>query len=176
MTAEDTIFYLKNNCTDKYLIDYMRLKIIDKSGKDNNKEVTFNSASLHNLSLPVNEDGYLLLIEGAMPYNTTEGQIQLELLSNEETFELTEIIGCEPIEYQDAYVPFKYGIIFKEKIFTSPTEHTLAACNVRLLKNGASLDSHGLLRQFKVQILDNDKCIFEKSGWNQIDFSNFVFR
>jgi hypothetical protein len=99
VTAEDTVFYLKNTCSDKYLIDYMRLKIMDKSGKDACKEITFNSGSLHNVSLPVNEDGYLLLIEGAMPYNTTEGQIQLELLSNEETFELTEIIGCEPIEY-----------------------------------------------------------------------------
>ena len=101
-----------------------------------------------------------------MPYNTTEGQLQLELISNQESFEFQEIVGCEPIEYVDAYVPFKYGIIFKEKIFTSAVDHTLAQINVRLLHHGSSLNTLGHLRYFKVQILDNDAVIYEKKGWN----------
>jgi len=28
---------------------------------------------LENLELPVNELGYIIMIEGAMPYNTTDG-------------------------------------------------------------------------------------------------------
>lgn len=111
-----------------------------------------------------------------MPYNTTEGQIQIDALSNSEQFELTEIVGCEPIEYTDSYTPSKYGIIFKEKIFTSPSDPTLASINVKLSQNGQSFNNHGLLRYFKVQVLDNDECIFEKKGWNQINLSNFVFR
>jgi len=79
-------------------------------------------ASMENLKFPMNAEGYTLIIEGAMPYNTTDGTITLDMMTNEEGFELQEIVGCEPIEYTDSYVPSKYGIIFKEKIFTSPTE------------------------------------------------------
>ena len=79
---------------------------------------------------------------------------------------MTEIIGCEPVEYNDAYTPWKYGIIFKEKIFTSPQDHTNAAINVRLMQNNESMSKTGLLRYFKVQILDNDQVVLEKKGWN----------
>jgi hypothetical protein len=35
--------------------------------------------------------GYMLIIEGVMPYNTTEGQLQLEALTNLSTFTLDEV-------------------------------------------------------------------------------------
>ena len=175
---ENFSFNLNCNCSDKYLLDYLRLKIVDKSQDDVtlSNAITFNSCTQQNIKLPVNEDGYTLILEGAMPYNTTDGQIQIDVLSNSDTFELTEIVGCEPIEYTDAYAPSKYGIIFKEKIFTSPSDPTLASINVRLSQNAQSFNSLGLLRYFKVQVLDNDEVIFEKKGWNQINLSNFVFR
>jgi len=69
---------LNVNCSDRYLLDYMRIKIIDKASVDPAKGVncmTFNSMKLDNVSIPCNEEGYLLVIEGAMPYNTTEGQL-----------------------------------------------------------------------------------------------------
>jgi len=124
---------MKTNCTDKYLLDYLRLKIYDKASINTGECITFNQSNLSNASLPYSAEGYLLVIEGAMPYNTSEGQLQIELLSNEDSFELNEIVGCEPIEYTDVYVPFKYGIIFKEKVFTSPSEHTISSINVRLM-------------------------------------------
>jgi len=111
-----------------------------------------------------------------MPYNTTDGTITLDMMSNQEGFEFTEIIGCEPIEYTDSYVPSKYGIIFKEKIFTSITEQTLASINVRLMQNNVPMSTTGLLKYFRLQILDNNKIVFDKKGWNQINVSNFNFR
>jgi hypothetical protein len=176
VTSPDTVFYLKTNCSDKYLLDYLRLKIIDKANQNTVPNISFNQSQLSNASLPPNEEGYLLTIEGAMPYNTTEGQLQIEILSNEDSFDLTEIVGCEPVEYTDAYSPWKYGIIFKEKIFTSPHDHTNATINVRLMHHSESLNKSGTLRYFKVQILDNDQVVLEKKGWNQINISNFLFR
>jgi len=34
----------------------------------------------------------------------------------------------------------------------------------------------GLLKYFRLQILDNNKIVFDKRGWNQINLSNFNFR
>jgi len=75
--------------------------------------------------------GYLLIVEGAMPYNTTEGQMVVEVLSDKEGVDFQEIVHTEPVEYSDKYYPSKYGIIFKEKVFVGP-EHVAVALNLRL--------------------------------------------
>jgi len=98
------------------------------------------------------------------------------LNTNQEALELQEIIGCEPVEYVDKYIPSKYGIIFKEKVLISPAEHTLVSLNVKLNKNEQSLRELGLSKFFVFQILDNGKLIFEKKGYNQINVSHLMFR
>jgi len=55
------------------------------------------------------------------------------MLSSIPGLNLEEVQHVEPLEYQDKYQPWKYGIIFKEKVFVS-SDHTAAAINVRLKK------------------------------------------
>jgi len=54
-------------------------------------------------------------------------------------------------------VPSKYGIIFKEKVVISPTDHTNATMNIRMMKNGEEFESiEGMKpKYFRVDILDN---------------------
>ena len=76
VTNEDTKINMKVSCpSDKYLLDYIRIKIVDKMKLDREEKIPYqlHCTSIDNLVLPVNESGYLLLLEGAMPYNTTEG-------------------------------------------------------------------------------------------------------
>ena len=55
---------------------------------------------LENFTLAENNGkGYILIIEGVMPYNTTEGQLQIEVITNKENFALEEIQQVEPLEY-----------------------------------------------------------------------------
>ena len=62
------------NCTDKYLLDFLRLKIVDKAHLHQDKpSMTLHSTAVESLNLPATDEGYILLIEGIMPYNTTEG-------------------------------------------------------------------------------------------------------
>lgn len=90
--------------------------------------------------------------------------------------ELHEIIGCEPVEYSDAYVPSKYGIIFKEKVFISPVDSTFTAMNCRLYREGKDITELGEKRRYRIEILDNGKIIYSKQGCNQITISHFNFR
>jgi hypothetical protein len=56
-------------------------------------------------------------------------------------------------------LPTKYGIIFKEKIIISPTDHTSASLNIKLLKGGIELgkiDNYEP-KYFHVEVLDNGK-------------------
>ena len=141
--------------------------------------MSLNQLNLANLKLePNNGAGYCLLVEGAMPYNTTEGQLVIDTLSNSEAFALTEVSSCEPVEYTDSYVPTKYGIIFREKIVISPSDHTSAAMNIKLLKDGQELGAiEGMdPKYFRIDILDNGETIFTQSGYNQISLSHFLFR
>jgi len=172
---EDTILHFKvDTPNDKYLLDYMRLKIIDrnplavKEGAPSNETETekihcLNQLAVNGLRLKPNNDyGYFMNLEGVMPYNTNEGQVVIDTLCNKEDFVLNEVIQCEPLEYVDNYVPSKYGIIFKEKIVISPTDHTSATMNIKMLKDGQEFNTiEGFNpKYFRVDILDNGKCIF----------------
>lgn len=78
ITQEDTRINLRVSFpSDKYLQDYVRLKLIEKGADIHQaaKFQTYHTCYLENLSLPISEEGYILLIEGCMPYNTTEGQL-----------------------------------------------------------------------------------------------------
>lgn len=68
----------------------------------------------------------------------------------------------EPLEYLDKYTPWKYGIIFKEKIYVGP-DHTSAALNIRLKKGGHDLADK---RLFRLDVYDRDKVIFSQEGYN----------
>jgi len=66
--------------SDKYLLRYLRMKIIDKN--DSNRkyptqtenELLLNTTRLENMIFtPNNGKGYSIIIEGVMPYNTNEG-------------------------------------------------------------------------------------------------------
>ena len=78
----------------------------------------------------------------------------------------------EPFEYGDKYAPWKYGIIFKEKIFVGP-DHTSAALNIRLKRGANDLTEK---RLFKVEVLDQGKVIYQQLGYNQITIGHFMFR
>lgn len=67
---------------DKYLLKYMRLKIVDKEitakkyNTQTEAQTMYNTMKLENLTFrPNGGKGYSLIIEGAPPYNTTEGQL-----------------------------------------------------------------------------------------------------
>ena len=168
---------------DKYLLDYMRLRIIDRSKTsdeskmtETGKVTTINKMALNDLTLKQNGGaGYYMAIEGVMPYNTGDGPLNIDTLCNKEAFELKDVVQCEPLEYEDQYVPTKYGIIFKEKIMISPTDTTNAAINIKLLKGGAEFQTieDQKPRYFKVEILDNGKCIYAVNGYDQITISHF---
>ena len=170
---------------DKYLLEYTRLKIVDRSpgngtGKtETSKTVVVNQMTLSNLRLKsIGGAGYYLLVEGVTPYNTTEGQVVIETLCNKGDFNLAEVVQCEPLEYLDSYVPTKYGIIFKEKVVIGPVDHTGASINIKMQKNGQEFSKIADMKPkyFRVDVLDNGKPIFSQYGYNQVTISHFMFR
>jgi len=58
--------------SDRYLLNYMRAKIVDKSANSTAIH-TFNNLNIQGLRLPKNDSGYIFIVEGMMPYNTPEG-------------------------------------------------------------------------------------------------------
>ena len=95
--------------SDKYLLDYMRLKIIDRApstadsdSTETSSVTTINKMGLNDLTLKPNGGaGYYLAIEGVMPYNTGDGPLNIDTLCNKEAFELKDVVQCEPLEYED---------------------------------------------------------------------------
>jgi hypothetical protein len=101
VTEADTAIHLRVDIpNDKYLLKYMRLRLIDK-GKTSKRYCTqtegqriFNVLKFENLVLqPNGGKGYSIIIEGVPPYNTSaEGnQLQIELISNRPDLSLEEI-------------------------------------------------------------------------------------
>ena len=82
-SSQDLLMHLKVDIpSDKYLLRYMRLKIIDKNESTSKycsqteKQQLLNQMRLDNMIFTFNNGkGYSIVIEGVMPYNTTEGQL-----------------------------------------------------------------------------------------------------
>lgn len=79
------------------------------------------------------------------------------------------------MEWTDAYKPWKYGIIFKEKVVFHQQDSIISSFNLRLLKNNKDFSTE-IRRAFRFEILDNNKVIYCKKGWNSINLSHFMFR
>ena len=100
VTEADTALHLKVDVpNDKYLLKYMRLRLIDRGhtskrfSTQTEGQRIFNVMKFENLILqPNGGKGYSIIIEGVPPYNTaTEGnQLQLELISNRPELNLEE--------------------------------------------------------------------------------------
>lgn len=157
---------------DKYLLDYMRMHVVNKGSVLQTEDARTYYTKETGLQTYGPGD-YSLLIEGTMPYNTTEGQLQIEAFSDSESFELTEIQLCEPIEFTDAYVPSKYGIIFKEKIFVG--EPTNVTMHLRLKQEGVELASKEMRKLFKVELFDNGERVHLVEGYDQLSIPNILF-
>jgi hypothetical protein len=108
----------------------MRLKIIDKSktnGDINNKNIVYSESfpaqAIHSLCTkkmlfqPNNGAGYAIVLEGIMPYDTADGTLNFDVLTDKEDLFFEQLEMIEPLEYTDKYYTSKYGILFKEKIF-----------------------------------------------------------
>ncbi len=88
----------------------MRAKIVDKSQSLNPTSVlTFNNLNIQGLRLPKNDNGYIFIVEGMMPYNTPEGQIQIDVQSKSDSLTFDEIIGTEPVRRRQYHCEYQYS-------------------------------------------------------------------
>ena len=98
----------------------------------------------------------------------------IDVQATADNFNLEEIVSTEPMEWTDTYKPWKYGIIFKEKIVFHQADSIIASMNLRLLKGGKDMPPEAK-RAFRFEILDNNKVIYSRNGWNMVNISHLSF-
>ncbi|KRW99453.1 hypothetical protein PPERSA_07938 [Pseudocohnilembus persalinus] len=132
---------------------------------------------------------YHLLIEGMVPYNLGSGTLDCDFYLKEADQQIEQVDLVEPVEYFDKYTPYKYGILFREKLYSS--ENTVSSVFLRLGKveegqqqqqekdkkgakkgaagNGSDIQEQPLEEQRKIifELYENDKLIQYTSGYNQ---------
>jgi hypothetical protein len=193
----------------------MRLKIIDKSGGEEDptnesqatklqgfSETTLNACKTEKITFQPNEKGYSIICETIPPYDIFALNLDVEMLTNSEALELERVENVEPLVYSDAYTPYKYAIIFKEKIYVG--QETSAAMNITLKKKEIvkkqkevteqptegqeegkdapepeyeeTEEIHELNKNFKVEIFDNEELLASYNGNGHLTISHFNFR
>lgn len=152
VTEENTeIQFSLQNPSDKYLLRFFRLKLVDKSCSESDQPLslklsetlnvtTINACQTKTLVYQPNKNaGYSIICESIPPYDVNELTLNLVTYSNKEEFELTEVEQVPPLTYSslqeldgkvDTYVPYKYSQIFKEKIFVG--DHTSASFHIQM--------------------------------------------
>lgn len=122
------LFRLKST-VDNSIFKSFRLKLIESPSDDsfmlntlegvhkNLYETTYIVQGTQRIQIRKNVSYYLLL-EGLASYTFPEGAIEIEFLYNPDyTFLFEQQEQVEPLQYFDRFVPSKYGIIFREKLF-----------------------------------------------------------
>ena len=69
------------------------------------------------------DQNYILMMEGKCPYNMQDGNFEIEILykNEENNLNIENIEMVAPVEYNDKYLPSKYGIIFRERLYVGST-------------------------------------------------------
>jgi hypothetical protein len=137
---------LRLTVADKYLMDCMRLYAIDTEqagvpeGKRKDAQVAESArvpiTSGLRFKLPggAGHKGYVLLGDIVAPYNVEASKLGLVLACNKEIEEFTVAELEEVAEYADSYTPYKYGMIFRERLYV-PGD-TAFSLHIRLRKGG----------------------------------------
>lgn len=197
----------------------MRLKIIDKSGQQGEGEdelslnqklsestsiTTLNAVKTEKITFQPNGDkGYSIICEAILPYDVFAVTFDLEMITNHQELELERVEMLESLTYTDVYTPYKYGIIFKEKIYVG--QQTSAAMSIILKRKekvrtpktketeskenppkedqkeeeqeyGETEQIVELQKNFKVEIFDNGELLNTYNGNGHLTISHFNFR
>jgi hypothetical protein len=145
-----TTCLLKVSTTDKYLIECMRFHIVtqheaagapENAAISNKKtkqavELSENGRIIvqHNVPFTLAAGKYSLVCDILAPYNVDTSKLSVALASLPEVADFANIELEEQAEYSDLYQPYKYGVIFRERIYV-PNE-TPVALHIRLRKGG----------------------------------------
>ena len=204
---------------DRYLLPYLRLKLIDrnqcKAGENINIGVTetgencsrnLGSNRSHWITLSPNEEmGYILLLEGILPYSIKGDTFKLSILSDKESLNAEQMELEEPMELGDVYVPYKYGNIFQERVWIG--DEATISLHLRLRHGGtyisasggkddkkagapkgkgttAQVDDEEIIpetdlrpnRLINFMLFDDDLMVYSTSGYNQLTISHLVLR
>lgn len=141
-TEEKTDLILKVDVTDRYLLQCMRFYIINRVNvepdMDKVKAAELSREDIteinHNTLFSLGPGNYSILGDLIAPYNTEPGKIKISLVTNPDIAEFVDIPLEEQAEYGDLYVPYKYGIVFRERIFVGG--ETPVSIHVRVRKGG----------------------------------------
>lgn len=118
------------------MLKFFRFKILEEP-KENEKYMLQTIEGLHNNQKETTlvmqpyfrqtlkaETTYYLLVEGVPPYNTPEGHLECDFYLQNESQSIDQIELVEPLEYTDRYIPTKYGILFREKLYADESSIT----------------------------------------------------
>lgn len=139
----NSAFFLRvKSSVDNNMLKFFRLKVAEEPDQPvmlraiegvhkNLFENSFVVQPFVRLALKPNTR-YFLLLEGVPPYHVQEGQLDIDLFFKEDlAVDLLEQV--EPLEYMDRYVPYKYGILFRERLFVA--EPVVASFHLRLAES-----------------------------------------
>ncbi|KAL4452822.1 hypothetical protein ABPG74_002387 [Tetrahymena malaccensis] len=206
----ETLFLMKvKSTTDNHMLKYLRLKLVEEDSEGQgvmlntiqgvNKNLYESTFSLSNyLRLSIREHtNYYLVLEGEPPYSIAEGALQVDFYykNPELTFENLEHV--EPLQYIEKYIPTKYGIIFREKLYVG--EQTIASFHLKIMdiigqvaqqvdpkkKAGKpSGNDQGDVQEkeieekhlVKLELFENGQSIIYNIGHNQTLFSNVILK
>ena len=85
---------------------------VDKNLYENN----FSISNYMRMQIKANTS-YFLVLEGEIPYNLCEGILNVEFYTKSSDLHFENLEHVEPLVYIEKYLPTKYGILFREKLF-----------------------------------------------------------
>eukprot|EP00826_Nyctotherus_ovalis_P044789 TRINITY_DN4874_c0_g2_i2.p1 TRINITY_DN4874_c0_g2~~TRINITY_DN4874_c0_g2_i2.p1 ORF type:complete len:864 (+),score=330.72 TRINITY_DN4874_c0_g2_i2:1536-4127(+) len=205
-TEEKTDLILKVDIADRYLLECMRFYIINRVkvepetekikaaelAKEDMKEIS------HNTLFSLTPGSYSILGDLIAPYNAEPGKIKVSIVTNPDIVEFVDIPLEEQAEYGDLYVPYKYGIIFRERIFVGG--ETPVSLHVRVRKGGYAKPlppkedkkpskkepeekpaappevDFEAPRRIRLEILQDGETIYDRMAYNHVAVPNIKLR
>lgn len=129
MSQPETVICKIKNPADLAMLRSVRIRLIELTGKTYKSDEDFSTGvvtfpleqtfyTLKAVPIPLQaQTKYMIVVEGRMTDTVNEGTMEMEILFRGSDFTLETVEQVEPLEYMDKYIPTKYGVLFRERLF-----------------------------------------------------------
>jgi hypothetical protein len=169
--GDSKIIFSVHKLEDNYFKQFIEIYVVYNNNQDKRKIYLDKEINLNSLC-PNGESEVTMIITCTPPFNSAEGQFELEAVTNEPNLKIEMIEHIDPFELGDTYSVNKHGVVCQELIYV-PLETMLYTSFEFYLKRGDE-DIKEKIRM-TLHISKGDKILYSGDFFNTLIIHNLIF-
>lgn len=168
---DSKIIFSLNKLEDNYFKQFIEIYVVYNNSQDK-RRIYLDKEIILNYFCPNGESEVTLIIVCTPPFNSADGQFEMEVVTNEPNLKIETIELIDPFEIGDTYSVNKHGVVCQELIYV-PLE-TILYSSFEFYINRDDKEIFEKIRM-TLHISKGDKILFSGDFYNTLTIHNLIF-